>query len=111
MTTTKTSKAETIAECINIVAKYFNCNPSKVLTSFGSKTASVTNARHLIWYHLYKCGMSYNSIGRIFGGIAGETIQRKTKQGVILLDEEELIILATLPKVGNSIIFSNIQQN
>lgn len=106
MTTTKTNRAQQIADSIEIVAKYFNADSNRVLTSFAPKNPNVARARIIIWHHLHACGLSFWTIGRIFGGLSADNVQRRTKQGVLRMTEEVHLMLATLPPISNSLKIS-----
>jgi len=104
MTTThKTTRSQQIAAVIETVAKYYNVDAGKVLTSFAPKNPDVVRARVLVWHHLHKGGMSFLNIGRIFGGLSVDNVQRRTKQGAASLTAEDVLLLATLPRIQTTI--------
>lgn len=96
-------KAQQIEECILIVSKHFGADPMRVLTSFNVANKAVTNARSLLWFHFHACGMSYNSIGRIFT-LSDEYITRRARQGMLRLSDEDRLILNDLPKIESRLV-------
>lgn len=97
------TKAQQIAETIEIVAKYFSVDPNKVLTSFAPKNQAVARARILVWYHLHKCGMSFAAIARIFGKLSEDNVARRVKYGVLSLSEKDQRLIDSLPRIQTSI--------
>lgn len=105
-TPTKATRSQQIAKCIEIVAKYFNVDPIKVMTAFSNPSKGISHARNLIWYHLHECGMAYHAIGRIWK-LSETTIQKRARQGSIALSPEDILILKTLPRISTSLTISN----
>ena len=101
--TIKTTRAGQIAECIEIVARYYAVSPDRVLKSFAPKCNQTVKARTLVWYHMHKCGMSFGTIGRIFGGLSVGNVQRRAKYGTLALSDEDRMLLATLPRIETTI--------
>ena len=99
----KTTRAGQIAATIETVAKYFNIDANTVLTSFAPKKPVVVRARIIVWHHLHRCGMSFGTIGRIFGGLSVDNVSKRTKQGRSSLTGEELLLLATLPTIQTTL--------
>ena len=108
----KNTRALQIVETIEIVAKYFSVDPEKVVTAFAPKNQAVARARILVWYHLHKCGMSFESIGRIHRknraeqALSADNVSRRVRYGVLSLSEEDQLILATLPRIQTSLQIS-----
>ena len=100
---TKTTRSNQIAECISTVAKYFNVDPIKVLTSFAPKNPDVARARIIVWHHLHRSGMSFAAIAKIFGKLSPENVSRRVKYGMLSVSEEESLLLKTLPKIETSV--------
>lgn len=105
-TPTKSTRAQEIAETIEIVAKYFSVDANKVLTSFAPKNQDVSRARILVWYHLHKCGMSFGSIARVFGKLSPDNVARRVRYGVLSLSDEDQLVLATLPRIQTTLEIS-----
>lgn len=99
----KNTRAAQIAATIEVVAKYFNVDANKVLTSFAPKNPDVARARILVWYHLHRCGMSFAAIARIFGKLSADNVSRRVKYGILAMTSEESLLLATLPKIETSL--------
>ena len=99
----KTTRAAQIATTIEIVAKYFNVDPNKVLTSFAPKNPDVARARIIVWHHLHRSGMSFAAIAKIFGKLSPENVSRRVKYGMLTVSAEESLLIKTLPKIETSL--------
>lgn len=96
------TKPHQIEAVITAVAKYHNLDPVKVFQSFSCAHKPMSKARTLIWFHLHDCGMSLYEIARLFK-ISYDQVQRKIKQGQVAFTDEDLTLLATLPRISNTI--------
>jgi hypothetical protein len=96
------TKAQQIAKCVEIVAKYHNLDPTKVYQSFSSAHPPMRRSRCMIWYHLHDCGMSFDSIARLFR-LSYDAVQRSTRQGSISFTEEERLLISTLPRIQSTL--------
>jgi hypothetical protein len=96
------TKAKQIEAVIIAVSKYHGLDPVSVLKSFSSTVKPMVRARLIIWYHMYQCGMSFDAIARVFK-LSCETVQKSITLKKSSLTEEEMILIATLPKIENSI--------
>lgn len=96
---TKSAKAEAIAKCIGMAAAYFQTTPERILgVHFHGNDNQ--DARHLLWHHFHACGMSYETIAKMFGR-AVPGVQRGARQGVIRMMGEDRQLLESMPKIPN----------
>lgn len=102
--TPKQTRAATLAECIELIAAHFECDPVRVFSSFNRPGEAVKSARNLLWYHMHDCGMSYYAIARIFK-LSDAHIARSARQGMLRLMDDDREVLARLPRIANTLEF------
>ena len=106
-TTTKTARAEAIAKCANIIGKYCNVDPQKMFTGSQTKSVAVREARALLICHLYREGMSFLAIGRLFRR-SEDHVRRAQFHGIKRLVEDDHKMLESLPSIPNTLNISNV---
>lgn len=98
--TPKQKRVEQIHQCVLAIANHFQIkDPTQLIVSVQIKGEHQRHARNLFVYHLHQCGMTNASIGRLIkrGDDCIRLLLRSTK---IRLDDEDLALLASLPKVA-----------
>lgn len=58
------TKSAAIASCIEIAAHHFGVDPNKVYLAMQVRCKKQRMARAAVWWHLHRCGMSPEAIGR-----------------------------------------------
>ncbi len=95
---TKSERAAAIAKAAEMIGEHYGIAPQKMFTDVLSRSAAVREARSVLIYHLHRCGMSFEAIGRIVGRSA-EHCQRTERHGVIRLMGEDRAMIDALPQI------------
>ncbi len=94
---TKLTKAQKIASVITTVAKYYGVDPMEIYRGCRKHLPKVKDARNIILHHLISCGMTVNSVGRIFE-LSDSHAKQCATNGMKRMDEDDQLLLKTLPK-------------
>jgi hypothetical protein len=105
---TRIERAEAIARCANMIAAFHKIEPTAIFTETQSKRSAVREARCMLIFHLHRCGMSYDRIGKLVHR-SPEYCQRCEKDGVIRMMGEDRELIETLPRIPNSLQVERVE--
>ena len=63
--TPKQIRAGQIAQIVQCIADHYSIPATKIVDRKDYKLRKVSSARHLLAYHLYECGMSFDAIAKL----------------------------------------------
>lgn len=101
--TTKQARGVAIAKCIELAAYYFNTTVADVMSSTCKKNAPPHLARQMIYLHLYRSGMGYLAIGKLFGRKSEDPIRRGVKRAMMVLEDKHQALLRGFPKIPSTL--------
>jgi hypothetical protein len=104
----KQTKAQQIADCIQIAAVYYRTTPEAILSQNYSVPDAAKDARHILWWHFYSCGMSYEAIGNLPWKRSYETIRRGARRAALMLVDRHHFVVARLPRIQTTLVISNV---
>lgn len=93
---TKQEKAQWIADCAETIANHYRVAPTALFDVHASHSHAVQNARNVLIFHLYRNGMSYNSIGRVVKRSV-DYVRRGEKRGAARLLSPDKWMIGKLP--------------
>jgi len=102
MTATKQTKADAIAACATLIADHLKTNPAKIFTDVQSKEAPGRKARFMLIYHLHRCGMSFDRIGKLVRR-SPDYCQKSRGDTLMRLTTRDREILAKLPQIPTTL--------
>ncbi len=105
----KLAKIAIILECNQAIADYFKVPADHIISESPRKGTRIQDARALLAYHLYDCGMSFESIARLLMRSV-DHIRRIESAGAIRMMGKDKDLLATLPRIPSTLEISNPKQ-
>lgn len=102
---TKTERAEAIARCVEMIAEHCGVPALNIIDPRPKHGKALRDAKALLVYHLHRCGMSMNSIGRILQR-SDDYIQRIESHGAVRMMGSDMELVASLPMIPSSLIIT-----
>ena len=98
----KRLKADTIARCTEIIAEHHEINPVRIFTETQVKCPKIREARSILMYHLYECGMTFDRVAKLVSR-SPDFCRRSINQSSISLMDDDRELLASLPMIPRSL--------
>ena len=109
--TTKTARAEAIAQCITIAARHFDLDPFLVKTKGTNTGGRILDCRRILSFHFNRCGLALETIARIWGEKDHwntETTKKNIRHTHLHGTGKHALLLSRLPNVPNTLNISNV---
>lgn len=103
----KQLKAQKIAECLNLVSQYYNTPIHAILSESCYASQNTRDARHLLWWHMHDCGMSYEAIGKLPWKKSHDTVYKGVRRAALNLVEKNECLMTRLPRIPTTFTISN----
>jgi len=100
--THKQTKADQIARCASVIGDFFEVPADHIISPLPRKGNRLQNARSLLTYHLYSCGMSFTAICRLLGRSI-DTVRRMESAGAIQCMGKAKEIVEGLPRIASTL--------
>jgi hypothetical protein len=105
--TPKQIRAGQIGQIVACLADHYAIPASKIVDRQEYKSVKVASGRYLLEYHLYECGMSYDSIARLQGRDS-DTIRAHYAKGKNIVLGGMRDFVDALPKITTTLELTTI---
>ena len=105
----KRHRAELITRCIVAIAEHCGVKPEQLVSETPWKGRALQEAKGLLAYHLYACGMSFESIARVMRRSV-DHVRRLEGQGAIRMMGDDRKLIDSLPKIPTTLEIVNLPQ-
>lgn len=98
----RAAKLQAITHCVATIARHCEVDPLHIVDGKTHKGAAIREARSMLAFHLYRCGMSYQSIGNLLQR-SKDNARRLESDGAIRMMGEDRQMIDSLPAIPNRI--------
>jgi hypothetical protein len=91
-----TPKSQAVTACFEIASKRFGCDPIELIRRRGKVPNNQRMARLVLKYHLYRAGMDWHEIGKVFE-VKGDSVRDTVNRQRFKIRTEYVWILRKLP--------------
>ena len=106
MTAHKLTKANAIAICAKAIGNHVGVRADRVASRAETKAKDILEARSLLIYHLYDCGMSYAAIGRLMNRSIANVREREAVGAVLCMNPDTMACMESLPRIPTTLLIT-----
>ena len=104
----KQTKANAIIECALAIGNFYEVPADHIVSRLRQKGRRTQNARSLLTWHLYACGMSFDAIGRILG-YSPNTVRRMESAGALSASTGAIkALVGILPRIPTTMTTTGV---
>jgi hypothetical protein len=104
----KQAKADQIVQCSIAIGKYFRVRAQDIASKSKTQSPSIMDARALLIYHLYDCGMGYAPIGKMMGRSVSRVRHLESAGAVLCMNPATMACVKALPRIPSTLTITAV---